>query len=192
MSVTLLLRATEISHRPVVSIATGEAVADVKDVLYSPEDGRLTGFTLNKHGGLFAGPLKTALLLDHVYAVGTDAVTVEDIGAIGAAGGEPAPRNRNVLGNEVLTDGGTALGIVTDLIVRGGVVGPGVGAEVGQVVGYQVRGTAEGAVEQLVPLPYALAVSGTHLVVPATVQPFLTTDLADFGGAVADFRAQLS
>jgi uncharacterized protein YrrD len=189
----LLLRATEITGRPVVCNTTGEALADVKDVLYSPEDGRVTGFTLNKRGGLFSGPLKTALLLEHVHAIGRDAVTVESEEALGAGEGGPVPRSRNVLGNDVLTDGGDILGSVTDLIVRGGVIG-GSKDLAGEVVGYQVRPTTAGKDEthdELVPLPYALAVSGTHLVVPATVRPFVTSDLSGFGGAVADFRAQL-
>jgi uncharacterized protein YrrD len=196
----LLLRATEITGRPVVSIVAGEALADIKDVLYSPEDGRLTGFTLNKRGGIFAGPLKAGLGLGQVHAVGRHAVTVESDAVLNepesAEAHAEADKHRNVIGNEVLTDAGAILGTVTDLVVQGGVVGAGTASSApGDVVGYQLRPTENNEKDpghaEFVPLPYTLAVSGTHLVVPAEVQPFITSDLSGFGGAVDSFRAQL-
>lgn len=196
----LLLRATEISGKPVVSILEGEAIANVKDVLYSPEDGRITGITLNKRGGLFAGPLKVGLALSQLHAFGRHAVMVESSAVLdepaGAAARASADRHRNVLGNEVLTDGGAILGIVTDIVVQAGVLGAAGGTSApGDVVGYQLtptEGTEKDPDHELfVPLPYTLAVSGTHLVVPAEVEPFVTHDLSGFGGAVDAFRAQL-
>ena len=52
----LLVRGTDLHGLPVVDIADGDALADVKDVVYSPERGALLGFTLNKRGFL-AGPM---------------------------------------------------------------------------------------------------------------------------------------
>lgn len=196
----LLLRATEVSGKPVVSITEGEAIANVKDLLYSPEDGRVTGITLNKRGGIFAGPMKAGLALDQLHAVGRHAVMVTSAAVLDEPEGEQAhdsaDRHRNVLGNEVLTDGGDVLGTVTDLVVQAGVLGAGAANSApGDVVGYQLR-PVEGHEkdpdhEEFVPLPYTLAVSGTHLVVPAGVKPFITRDLSGFGGAVESFRAQL-
>lgn len=196
----LLLRATEISGKPVVGIAEGEAIANVKDVLYSPEDGGVTGITLNKRGGIFAGPMKTGLALSQLHAIGRHAVTVESGSVLDEPESEQAhdeaDKTRNVLGNEVLTDGGDVLGTVTDIVVQAGVLRDGSGKSApGDVVGYQLR-PAEGHEkdpdhEEFVPLPYTLAVSGTHLVVPAGVKPFITRDLSGFGGAVDSFRAQL-
>ena len=194
----VLVRATEISGLPVVSITEGEAVADIKDVLYSPDEGRVVGFTLNKRGGLFAGPLKTALPIESVHAIGRDAVMVQAATSLDepdtaeVVSAKHAPRN--VIGNAVLTDGGDRLGEVTDLIVEIGVVNSADTA--GSVVGYQVIGDPalqgrEGH-QLFVPLPYALAVSGQNLIVPASVQPFIRDDLSGFGGAVDEFRAQLS
>lgn len=196
----LLMRATEITGRPVVSITEGEALADVKDVLYAPEEGRVTGFTLNKRGGLFSGPMKSGLALSQVHAVGRHAVMVASSAVLDEAAGSDAfagaDKHRNVIGNEVLTDGGDVLGTVTDLVVVGGNLGESSDTSgAGDVVGYQVTPTAkddDGAGHaEFVPLPYALAVSGTHLVVPAGVRPFITSDLSGFGGAVDSFRAQL-
>ncbi len=195
-----LMRATEVSGRVVVSIAEGEAIADVKDVLYSPELGRLTGITLNKHGGIFAGPLKVGLQLSQLHAIGRHAVTVASSGVLEEEAGEQAraeaDKHRNVLGNEVLTDAGDSLGVVTDLVLHGGVVGVGsASASPGDVVGYQLRpneaNDKDPGHEEFVPLPYTLAVSGSHLVVPAEVRPFITQDLSGFGGSVEAFRAQL-
>lgn len=194
----LLLRATEITGKPVVSILEGEAIATVKDVLYSPEDGRVTGITLNKRGGLFAGPMKAGLAVSQLHAIGRHAVMVDSAAVLDDPAGEQAradaDKHRNVLGNDILTDGGANLGTVSDIVVQGGVFGGAGGTSVpGDVVGYQLTPAGGNAHdhEQFVPLPYTLAVSGTHLVVPAEVQPFITRDLSGFGGAVEAFRAQL-
>lgn len=192
----VLVRGTELTGLPVVSIVAGEAVADIKDVLYSPDDGRLTGFTLNKRGGLFAGPLKTGLSIGSVFAIGRDAVTIVSADALNDEQGPRDPGAQNVLGNTVLTDTGNRLGQVTDLVVEIGVLGgPTPSPTAGGVVGYQLSGDPslqgrEGH-QLLIPLPFALAVSGTNLVVPATVLPFIRDDLSGFGGAVEQFRAQL-
>ena len=192
----VLVRGTELSGLPVVSILGGEALADIKDVLYSPDEGRIVGFTLNKRGGLFAGPLKTGLSMEAVWAIGRDAVMVVDANALVEVPGRASHASRNVLGNAVLTDLGERLGEVTDLIVEVGVIGPGTGtSSAGSVVGYQLVGDTalqgrEGH-QLFIPLPYALAVSGENLIVPSSVGPFIRDDLSGFGGAVSEFRDQL-
>jgi sporulation protein YlmC with PRC-barrel domain len=93
---------------------------------------------------------------------------------------------RNVLGDDVLTDTGTRLGAVTDLIVE---------LNDGSVIGYQLQGDEQlqgrAGQELMVPLPVTLAVSGDVLLVPESVQPFIRDDLSGFGSAVDDFRQQL-
>ena len=104
-----------------------------------------------------------------------------------------------MLGNTVLTDLGERLGEVTDLIVEVGVVGAGVAgagsSTAGSVVGYQLIGDAalqgRDGHQLFIPLPYALAISGQNLIVPASVEPFIRDDLSGFGGAVSEFRQQL-
>jgi uncharacterized protein YrrD len=194
----LLLRATDIAGLPVVSIAEGEALADVKDVLYDPAQGRLLGFTLNKRGFL-RGPMKAVLPMSGVAAIGRDAVMVADSGACEAKGSPAvddlsASSGHNVVGNDVLTDGGQRLGKVTDIVVA---------ADSGEVLGYELDADArlQGHVDHpqghadrrlFIPVPDTLAVSGTALMVPAAAEPFIRDDLSGFGAAVDEFRARLS
>lgn len=186
----ILARATELVGRPVVSASTGEVLADVKDVIYSPDQGHLLGFTLNKRGFL-AGPAKDVLPWASVAVVGRDAVMVaspDSLVAPQAAPAEvasPAP-NRNVIGNVVMTDAGQELGQVTDLVVD---------TDQGEVIGYELGGSVgqglRGGRHLLIPLPEQLSVSGTTLMVPAAVQEFVRDDLSGFGSAVEEFRTSL-
>ena len=73
------MRCSQITTRPVVTMA-GEAVAQIKDVVYAADGGEVAGFTLAGRG-IFSG---------------------------------------HILGAEVLTDTGTALGTVVDVIVEVG------------------------------------------------------------------------
>ena len=70
---TLLLRASELIGLPIVTIEGGEDVAEVKDVVYGSEQGRVLGFTLNKRG-LLSGRRREVLPIDQVTAIGKDAV----------------------------------------------------------------------------------------------------------------------
>lgn len=183
------MRAGEIVGRPVVTLA-GDALADVKDVLYDAGHGVVVGFTLNKRGR-FAGPMKAVLPFDALLAVGRDAVMVASDEALHPQGdpvaeAASAAAGRNVVGDEVLTDAGRRLGRVTDLVVE---------LPSGSVVGYQLKGDealqAHAGETVLIPLPNTLAVSSSTLVVPGSVEGFVRDDLTGFGGAVADFRARL-
>jgi uncharacterized protein YrrD len=184
----LLMRATGLVGLPVVTLDTGEDIAEIRDVIYVPDRGRVVGFTLNKRGRL-SGRLKQPLSMEQVHAVGRDAVMVRDASALEAGSGEAAAKDakgRNVIGNNVLTDAGKQLGVVRDLIVE---------MNQGEVIGYELDGDpnlqrAEGA-PLLLPLPSTLAVSGDVLMVPADVEEFIRDDLAGFGSAVSDFRARL-
>jgi sporulation protein YlmC with PRC-barrel domain len=76
-----------------------------------------------------------------------------------------------VTGDEVLTDGGTSLGKVRDVVVL-------VGSN-GEVVGYEIE-TASGGTGYI-PLPVQLAVSGSTLVVPEATKEFVEDDLVGLG-----------
>ncbi len=71
----LLMTASQIRGLPVVTVEGGEDVAEVRDVIYSPEEGRLVGVTLNKRGFL-AGRSRDVLPADAIHAIGQDAVMV--------------------------------------------------------------------------------------------------------------------
>ncbi|MCW2620522.1 MAG: PRC-barrel domain containing protein [Frankiales bacterium] len=180
---SVLMRATEIAKRPVVTLA-GEDIAQVKDIVYESDGGSVAGFTLAGRG-MFAGPLKTGLVWAAVHGLGPDAVMVADEGALSplddvlGPAGERSAGGGDVLGSRVLTESGTDLGKVVDVVLEVGTVLDVVGYEIDPQEGKKV----------FIPLPDTLAVSGQTLVVPDAAREFVSDDLAGFGAAVTAFRA---
>ncbi len=188
------MRASEVTKRPVVTLG-GEDVAQIKDVVYSAGGGTLGGFTLAGRG-LFSGPLKQALPWASVMALGPDAVMIrsddvleptatvlEQSASSGESGGD-------VLGSQVLTDTGTELGTVVDVILEISDAGGGQC----DVVGYEVEASealGTKGTKVFIPLPDTLSVSREHLMVPESATEFVAHDLAGFGAAVQAFRQQL-
>ncbi len=188
---SLLLRATELIGHPVVTLDGGEAVAEVKDVVYGTTEAALLGFTL-RHRGFLGGPMKEVLAWDRVSALGRHAIMIATAGDLGEGDDELVEevkdsRGRNVLGSEVITDAGQRLGEVTDVVV--------LVADEPEVVGYEIGGsevlTPRSGGHVFIPLPDTLAVSGEALMVPAAVQDFVSDDLAGFGASVERFRDHL-
>jgi uncharacterized protein YrrD len=186
----LLLRGTDLTGLPVVTIDAGEAIAEIRDVVYNAEKGALLGFTLNKRG-FWSGPMKHVLAYADISAIGRDAVMIADDAAVTKEAASLSTTvdesgGRDVLGDDVLTDGGVRLGTVVDVVVE---------ATTGDVVGYELTGDealqAHAGRPMLIPIPATLAVSGSVLMVPASVEPFIRDDLAGFGAAVDEFREQL-
>ncbi|MEO7194700.1 MAG: PRC-barrel domain-containing protein [Pseudonocardiaceae bacterium] len=183
----LLLRASELAGRPVVTLG-GELVAEIKDIVFERAGGRIAGFTL-RNPGLFSRSRKDSLPWSGVHGVGRDAVMVPDETVLISAK-ELAPRDQarkaDVLEDRVLTDNGQDLGRVVDVVLHCGTSL--------DVVGYEVQasealGTAGRRV--FIPLPDTVAVSGENLIVPAAATEFVSEDLAGFGAAVGAFRARL-
>lgn len=198
-----LMRTSEVASLPVVTLA-GDDIAQVKDVVFSADGGAVSGFTLAGRG-LLAGPLKQGLAWSQVTGLGPDAVMVADADTLepvasvleaAASTTSGAGSGGNVLGDRVLTDSGTDLGKVADVVIQydnttGGAC---------DVVGYEIE-ASEALKEShsskgkhtrlLIPLPDTLAVSGEHVMVPASAEQFVSNDLAGFGAAVQAFRAQL-
>ncbi|MEO9137793.1 MAG: PRC-barrel domain-containing protein [Jatrophihabitans sp.] len=189
-----LMRTSEVAKRPVVTYA-GEDVAQIKDVVYSAGGGAVGGFTLAGRG-LFAGPLKQGLVWTSVAALGADAVMIEAESALQPteavldASASSGGSGGNILGSQVLTDTGMDLGTVVDVVIE-------VSGENGgqcDVVGYEIEASealGTKGTRLLIPLPDTIAASGEHLIVPASAKDFVGQDLAGFGAAVKDFRAQL-
>jgi uncharacterized protein YrrD len=181
----LLTTASAVRGLPVVTVTGGEAVAEIRDIVYDPLAGRVDGFTLNKRGRL-AGRRREVLPAAQVHAIGRDAVMVRDADALVAPEDAPAEvgapdQDRNVIGNDVVTEGGVSLGRISDVVLLVG--------GTGEVVGYQLERPAGG--EGYIPLPAQLAVSGAALVVPSTTEQFVRDDLVGLGAAVDEFRSQL-
>ncbi|HTI33460.1 MAG TPA: PRC-barrel domain-containing protein, partial [Miltoncostaea sp.] len=119
---SVLMRAREISGRPVVALSSADAVGEVKDVVISQPSASVVGFTLNKRGFL-GSPMKEVLPWDHLVALGRDALMVDGPGVLTAqdAGIDEARaqgRDRDVIGATVMTDAGKALGGVVDVILE--------------------------------------------------------------------------
>jgi uncharacterized protein YrrD len=181
----LLMTASQIRGLPVVTVRGGEDVAEVRDVIYDPEVGRLVGLSLNQRGFL-AGRRHEVLPAEMIHAIGQHAVMVIDESSLVAPGDAPEDvahpaTERNVMGNDVLTEGGTSLGTVTDLVLL-------VGSS-GEVVGYQIEKAAGG--HGYIPLPAQLSVSGVALVVPNLTEEFVQDDLVGLGATVDEFRDRL-
>lgn len=182
----VLLRASELPGRPVVTVG-GEDIAQVRDVVYDTGSGEVIGFTLAKRG-IFGGKMKQVLPWERVEGLGPDAAVVADDEALTSRDGlrEPAD-DRDVLGARVVTDDGRRLGAVRDLVVE-------VHDGIADVVGYEIEpaeGFPSSSSHVLLPLPDTLAASGDNLVVPAAATDYVRDDIAGFGAAVEDFRAEL-
>lgn len=182
-----LVLASELSGRVVVTLG-GEAVAQIKDVVFDGPAGRITGFTLSGRG-LLAGPLKQSLPFSHVHAVGPSAVMIvskalfEDRDAVVGRG--EADRGR-VPGAPVLTEEGIDIGTVADVVIETGTSG--------RVVGFEVAANDNLDPQHrkvFVPRGQSLAVSGDALVVPAQARHFVTDDLPSFAAQVEAFLTHM-
>ncbi len=179
-----LIRARDVMGLPVVSIASGEDVAEVRDVVYDGEAHRLVGFTLNKRG-MFAGRLKAVLATESVTAIGPDAVMIDAESSIDDSGDRPAGLDdlgaaRPVIGDRVLSADGNDLGEVVAVILSTG--------EEPCAVGYEVQ-PSNRADTSFVPISAQMALSGENLVLPAEATAFVRNDLAGFGAAIASYRS---
>ncbi len=186
---SLLLRAREVTGRPVVTLDTADDIAEVKDVVFDHANASLVGFTLNRRGFL-GSPMKGVLPWSRVFALGPDALMIAGDSAIGdgdAAMDGAAAGDRNVIGATVMTDGGASLGTVVDVILEIGTDARVVGFE---IVGPEVERDRKAAT-LLIPIDDTVAVSGQTLMVPAAAHDFVQDDLSGFGSAVAAFRARL-
>lgn len=189
------MRTSELAKRPIVTLA-GEDVAQIRDVVFSAGGGAVGGFTLAGRG-LFSGPAGDALPWAAVIALGSDAVMIDEASALqpqrtvldasAASGGSGG----DVIGSQALTDSGTDLGRVVDVIIevqgaRGGHC---------DVIGYEIEASealGTKGTRVLIPLPDTLAASGEYLILPAAAKDYVSDDLAGFGAAVEAFRVHLS
>lgn len=178
-----VMRASNLIGLPVVSILSGEDVAEIRDVVYDAGAHQLIGFTLNKRG-LFSGRLKDVLPAVALSAIGADAIMIPDETSI-TESSTPEALNRtgdasSVIGDRVLTADGNELGEVVGVIVSTG-SNP-------EAVGYEIDPN-DSSDSVFVPISQQMALSGENLLLPASATDFVRNDLAGFGAAVADYRA---
>lgn len=179
-----LVRASEVRGLPVVTIDGGEDAAEIKDVVYDASEHHLVGFTLNKRGW-FRGSLKATLEAANVQGIGADAVMVASEESLTEKGESLQPLaspgdDVDVMGDSVVSSGGSVIGEVVDVILETG-ASP-------RAVGYEVE-TDDGTI--FIPSSAQMSISGDNLVVPAEAEEFTRNDLAGFGAAVNSFRDML-
>ncbi len=166
----VLMRGADLIGRPVVSSETGNAIAEIRDVVFDASRGAITGFTLRKRG--FLGiRMKQVLPISAVVAVGTDAVMVTRADSLFEADEAPGDmateRSANVIEDRVITESGRVLGIVRDVIVLGG--------SSPRIVGFEVGGGPAG--DGIVSLGAHTALSGSALIVPDSYEHRMRNDL---------------
>lgn len=182
--ITLML-ASELTGRVVVTLG-GEAVAKVKDTVFDGQTGRITGFTLSGRG-LLAGPLKQGLPFSGVHAVGPAAVMIPSEAVLedrDVVMGRGETERGEVPGAPVLTDQGTEVGTMLDVVVESGTSG--------RVVGFEIAAHENLDPRQrkvFIPRGQTLAVSGRALVVPVQASHFVADDLPSFAAQVEAFLA---
>jgi sporulation protein YlmC with PRC-barrel domain len=184
--VTGLMLASELHKRVVVTLG-GEAVAQIKDTVFDAGAGRVTGFTLSGRG-LLAGPLRRSLPFSGVHAVGPAAVMIPSEAVFedrDAVVGKGEAGHGRVIGVPVVTDQGTEVGTVRDVVIEAGTSG--------RVIGFEID--AHENAEQhrrkvFIPRGRTMAVSGQAVVVPARASHFVAEDLPGFGAQVEAFRAE--
>lgn len=155
---TAILRAGDLSGRPVVSLA-GERLAEIKDVVFDRKSGDLLGFTLNDPG-FFSGTRDDGLPMDAVHGIGDAAVVVAGLHVLVEVDRVVSRQERqgnDVLADRVTTEEGADLGEVVDVLLDPSHRPP-------KVVGYEVK--SEDGHTVTVPLDDTVAVSGERLVVP--------------------------
>jgi uncharacterized protein YrrD len=181
--VSRLIRASEIIGHPVITL-DGESELEVRDVVFAAKAGSLLGFTLRRPGFLGKPVRDCVLPCSAVHGVGRDAVMVTDAGLVEQeqlAGGD------DILGSKVLTEDGTVLGEVVDVIVA-------ILEGEADVVGFEVspsEALGDHSDDVFLPLPSTIAMSGEHVMVPDGTREYVSADLTGFGGAVERFREQI-
>jgi anti-anti-sigma factor len=184
---TRIVCARDLAGRPVVTF-DGDDIAQIKDVVYAATNGSVIGFTLAGRK-LLSGPKPQMLRWKDVHAVGRHAVMVTDTERlIGPSDFDTDPAGgADVLGDTVLTVGGTALGTVTDVLVD-------IGGDA-DVVGFEIVTTdalPPAGRRALIPRTSGSGVSGEAIVVSDTSTGFVTSDLAGFVASLSSWRSRES
>lgn len=162
---------TLVGH-PVVSLQTGEDVAEVRDIVFDPAGGLLTGFTLNERG-TWHGRMRDVLPIDRVTAVGDGAVMIADADALVASDDDAqditaaSEADAEVVDDLVVTESGQTLGTVLDVIIVAG--------SSPRVVAFEIE--SDEAATRFIPRSPDSGVSASALVVPDDYEARIADDL---------------
>ncbi|KES04026.1 photosystem reaction center subunit H [Streptomyces toyocaensis] len=175
---------------PVVTLG-GDALAHVRDTVFDTSAGRIASFTLTGRT-LLSGPLPRDLPWPAVHCLGPHAVMVRDAGALCDLPPSRAHRDAvrgRLLGAQVLTDDGEAVGTVLDVLVESGTSG--------RLAAFRlaanrelVHGSRHRRHRVYVPRGEALRVTGRALVIPSHARTYVTDDLPAFVARVGERHAR--
>ena len=116
-----MIRASELSGRPVVDIDEAQKLGRIDKIIIDPEARRVAAFLVS-HGGTFHKD-KAPLLLPaaSVHAIGPDAVTVRHAPEVNGAAAhfDQLPRVSDIIGRKVVSRDGRLLGVVDDVLISG-------------------------------------------------------------------------
>ena len=156
-------RLTELTGMPVITRVTGKKIGNVKDVLFDPESGKLDAVTVESSG--FFSRKRRFILMGDIRSLGEDAIMLEDTRALKKPDG--APKEQRIvdegfplMGKMVITEDGTNLGNVSDVIID---------PDDGTARMYEVSGGTfhdVGTGRRVFPIPRALVVGRDALIVP--------------------------
>lgn len=178
-----LMRGRDLVGLPVVDVSKGEDVAEVRDIVFNPGDGRLTGFTLNERGR-WAGRLQAVLPIDRVSGVGSGAVMIADADDLVDPARGPndvsavAEANEEVTDDLAVTESGHTLGTVRDVVIEGG--------KTPRVVAVEIAGGEAG--DGFLPLSPQGGLSASALVVPDDYAERVCSDLIDLSDQIDELN----
>lgn len=156
----------ELRGTPLLGVEKAERLGAVDDLYLDLQDQRVVALRI-KTGGIFSG--HKALLLQNVKAIGHDAVTVDDAGAVKDPSDIPSLKDiagwDAIDGGHVVTESGTDMGTVADvdLDVPSGVIN-----------GYILHGSLMDRLqheEHMVPASTVKSIGHKTIVVADTVVP---------------------
>ena len=184
MSRASLVLASELAGRPVVSVDSGNDIAEIRDTVYDSSRNHLIGFTLNKRGW-FRGRCKQTLPTESIAAIGRDAVIVDREQDLIDPTDAPtqltdSAQSISIIGMEVMSASGERLGSIDDVVVETG--------DEPRAVGFRLSNNGSAV---FVPISAQMALSDERLLLPAEAEAFVRHDLAGFGASVGDYRAGL-
>lgn len=115
-------RSKELAGLAVIDVKDGKKLGVVAETVVSPADGRLLGFVV-KSGGVLSRE-ESAVEIDDVRSVGSDAVTVEGdetvrrMEATRPEFQEARAGDRTLIGRKIVTQGGSVVGQIADFVIN--------------------------------------------------------------------------
>lgn len=115
-----MIRATELSGRPVVDIDTAEKLGRIEKIIIDPQRRRVAAFLVAAGGTFQRDKVRSWIPAASVHAIGPDAVTTRHVDdGRAAADFDQLPPVSDIVGRKVVSRDGRLLGIVDDVLISG-------------------------------------------------------------------------